>query len=112
MDIQEALGLYLVQLDADGRAVSTRRQAERHVRLLARWLRENGRSTDVRVIGHEDLAAFLAAPVARTRPDGKPKKATATNALRSSVRTFFSFVHAAGYAPLNAARLVRRAMCS
>ena len=112
MEIEEALERYQVQLEADGRSVHTRRQYARHGRLLARWLRESGGSTDVRLISHEDIATFLIAPVARTRPDGKPKKATATNALRSSLRTLFAFVHAAGYAPTNAARLIRRARCA
>ena len=111
MQILDALGLYQVQLDADGRSVHTRRQYERHVRLLARWLVAGGRSTVVGEITHLVMAEFLVSPGARLRPDGKPKKATATNALRSSLRTFFAYAHAAGLTTQNSARLIRRARC-
>lgn len=40
------------------------------------------------------------------------RRANSANALRSVVRCFFSFSHSAGYAPVNAARLVRRARCA
>src|SRR5258708_33336770 len=42
---------------------------------------------------------------------GCTKKPNSANALRSSFRAFFSYVHASGLAPTNAARLVRRAIC-
>ena len=112
MEIDDALGLYLVQLDADGRSVHTRRQYERHIRLLGRWLRASARATVVGEITHQVLAEFLVSPEARDRPDGRPKKATATNALRSSLRTFFAYAHAAGLTPTNPARLIRRARCA
>ena len=112
MQILDALGLYQVQLDADGRSVHTRRQYERHVRLLAQWLVAGGRPSVVGEITHQALAAFLVSPDARDRPDGRPKKATAANALRSSLRTFFAYAHAAGLTPTNPARLIRRARCA
>ena len=109
MEIRDALGLYQVQLDADGRSVHTRRQYERHVRLLARWLVAGGRPTVVGEITHLVLAEFLVSPEARLRPDGRPKKPAAANALRSSLRTFFGYTHAAGLTTQNSARLIRRA---
>jgi len=74
------------------------------------WLRDRGRG-DIAEIGHEALAEFLSSPGARTRPDGRTKKANSANALRTSLRTFFRYCHEAGYASSNAARLIRRALC-
>src|SRR5882672_10338302 len=111
MDITEALSRYLTQLRADGRSEHTAGQYCRHVTLLAAWLGEGKNSTDVEKVSHEQLAAFLASPRARTRSDGKTKKATTANALRTSLRTFFRYAHEAGYTQSNPARLVRRALC-
>jgi site-specific recombinase XerD len=112
MRVLTVLDRYVQQLQADGRSPHTVAQVRRHVRVLDRWLGEDGRSRDVRRITHLDLAAFLTSDAATRRPDGQPKKATATNALRSSMRTLFNYVHAAGYAQRNAAALVRRAKCA
>jgi len=103
---------YLVQLEADGRAASTVAQYERHLRLLGCWLAGAGRTRDIRRLTHEDIAHFLTSPWATRRPDGAPKKATAMNVLRSSLRAFFGYLHAAGMTPRNAAALVRRARCA
>ena len=111
MDITDALSNYLTQLRADGRSPHTAGQYRRHVALLASWLRGNGRSDAVEEIDHETLAQFLSSPSARERSDGKTKKATTTNALRTSLRTFFRFTHDAGYCTSNPARLIRRALC-
>ncbi len=111
MRIENALSKYIVQLEADGRSRHTIAQYRYHVGLLTVWLRANGHDGEVRKIGHEDLARFLSSPRARTRPDGKPKRATSTNALRTSLRTFFRYVHDAGYTHSNPARLIRRALC-
>ena len=111
MRLEEALSRYLTQLRADGRSEHTSGQYRRHIVLLASWLRERDRSSDVEAICHEDLAAFLSSPCARTRPDGGAKKATSTNALRTSLRTFFRYAHEAGYVRSNPARLIRRALC-
>jgi len=108
MRLEDALSRYLTQLRADGRSDHTAGQYRRHIALLATWL--GGRKA-VEEIDHEDLALFLASPVARTRPDGRTKKATSTNALRTSLRTFFRYCHEAGYTRSNPARLIRRALC-
>ena len=112
MRIETALKRYLLQLEADGRSPHTIGQYRRHVLLLARWARQEGLSGKVGDLDHQDIARFLVSPVARTRPDGRPKKATSTNALRSTLRTFFAYCHEAGYSVSNPARLVRRARCS
>jgi site-specific recombinase XerC len=111
MIISDALDRYLVQLEADGRSPHTIAQYGRHVRLLAAWLAGEGRSQDVAAITHEVLARFLASSAARTRPDGKGKRATAMNCLRSSVRTFFAYLAQAGYLATNPAAVIKRAMC-
>lgn len=108
MKLSEALAMYLLQLEADGRSLHTRRQYERHVRLLARVLGD----VDVGAMTHVDLARFLVSPVATRGADGAPKKATTLNAIRSSLRTFFGFLHGAGVTPSNTARLIRRAICA
>ena len=112
MSIEEALDLFLVQLEADGRSVHTIGQDRRHVRALARWLAAERLSLDVVAIAHGDIAAFVASPAARCRPDGTAKVGTSVNAMRSSLRGFFSYLHEAGYIPANPTRLLRRALCS
>jgi site-specific recombinase XerC len=112
MRIHTAASRYVRQLRADGRSPHTIAQVSRHVGVLARWLVAHRLPTDVRRVTHEHIARFLVSRDATCRPDGEPKKATATNALRSSLRTFFAYVHSAGYAPRNAAALVRRAKCA
>ncbi len=108
MQIQKALAMFVLQLEADGRSPHTIGQYKRHVRLLASWLGD----MPIEKVDHETLAAFLSTPVARCRTDGVEKKATAMNALRSSLRCFFAFLNAAGIVPANPARLIRRAICS
>jgi len=107
MQIEEALAQFLLQLDADGRSPHTRAQYERHVRLLARWY-----GGPIEEVTHQDLARFLVSSEARLRPDGKPKKATAANALRGSIRCFFGYLATSGVLPRDPARLVRRARCA
>jgi integrase/recombinase XerC len=63
-------------------------------------------------VGHEHVARFLSSPAARSTPDGRAKKATSANALRTSLKVFFAFVHAAGYSSTNAGRLIRWAITS
>lgn len=111
MQIEDALARFITQLQADGRSQHTIGQYQRHVRLLVRWLKANGRKMDLPSISHEDLAEFLVSPMAESTADGRRKKATSSNAMRTSLRMFFDYVHKAGLAPTNAARLVRRARC-
>lgn len=112
MHITDALAKFQVQLLADGRSPHTCGQYRRHVTLLARWLEAECRDPNVETIDHEVLALFLVSDAALCTPDGRPKKATTMNALRTSVRTFFSYLHGAGTVPSNPARLVRRARCA
>lgn len=107
MNIPDALDLYLVQIMADGRSKHTRAQYRRHIGLLAQYFPEH----HVEELLHVDLARFLSSPVATRRPDGKEKRPSSTNALRSSVRTFFAYLAGARIVPTNTAALVRRARC-
>jgi site-specific recombinase XerD len=107
MHLDDALSRFLTQLEADGRSPHTIGQYRRHVRALGTWL-PPGR--EIEAVGHEDLARFLAAPVAKTRPDGASKKATSVNALRSSLKGFWGYVHRAGYVAADPSRLIRRAI--
>ncbi len=111
MHIEDALDRFLVQLEADGRSPHTIGQYRRHVRLLARWCAHVRHSGAVETITHEDVARFLASPQARTRPDGRAKKATSVNVLRGTMKGFFAYLHTAGHIAENPTRLVRRALC-
>lgn len=112
MQIDEALEKFIVQLRANGRSEHTVGQYRRHVRLLVRWLAEQGYGGEIEGVDHELLARFLTSGSARIRPDGARKRETTTNALRTSLRCFFGYAHAAGWLRENPARLVRRARTS
>lgn len=109
MHIDDALEGYLLQLEADGRSAHTRGQYRRHIRLFAEWMRAEGRGADVADVDPEAIARFLIAPASQVRADGRAKRPSSMNALRSSLRGFFGYLHQAGLATLNPARLVRRA---
>ncbi len=109
MLIENALAQFVLQLQADGRSLHTVRQYQRHVRALARWAAVVGHGGEIGALGHEDVARFMAAPCARQRPDGRDKRATSVNALRTSVRCFFGYLHDVGLVATNPARRLRRA---
>jgi site-specific recombinase XerD len=111
MRIEQALEKYALQLKGNGRSEHTVAQVRRHVRLFEAWLEAEGESTELTAIDHEHVALFLASGTVTKRSDGRPRKPTSANALRSSLRCFFGFAHAAGYASANPARLVQRARC-
>ena len=112
MRIEDALDRFVTQLRADGRSDHTIRQYQRHTRAMIGWLAAESRPDRIAAITHEVVAAFLVSPAAGCRPDGAAKKATSTNALRSSLRGFFGYLHRAGYIGTDPTRLVRRARCS
>jgi integrase/recombinase XerC len=112
MHIHEAHDLFQLQLRADGRSINTQQQYARHLRLFESWLAATDRSQEIDRIDHVAVAGFLCSPVAREKRGGGLRKGTSANGLRSSLRGFFGWCHAAGYAPRNAAGLVRRARCS
>jgi len=107
MRINEALERYIIQLEADGRSPHTIGQVKRHLRLLATSVG----AVEIEDLRHEDIAKFLASDVVVKRADGAPRKPTSSNAIRSSLKTFFAFLHAAGYARTHVGRLIRRARC-
>ena len=108
MRLEEALSLYVVQLDADGRSMHTVRQYQRHVRALSSWL---GPEQEIEDITPETLARFLTSDLAKGRRGGGQKRATSLNALRTSLRVFFTWMNRAGHLDHDPARLVRRAQC-
>ena len=113
MRIEDALARFLIQLEADGRSPHTIGQYRRHIGALARWARDLRPGRDgVEDLGHEAIAAFLTSPAATSRAGGKPKLATSANCLRSSIRGFFRYLHAAGHLREDPSRLVRRALTS
>ena len=69
MQIQDALDLYVEQLQADGRSPHTIAQYRRHIRLLARWAADVGLCGDVSELTPQTLARFVNADVAQMRHD-------------------------------------------
>ena len=106
MQIEDALAMFTLQLGADGRSVHTRLQYERHVRAFVRW-----HGGAIESVTHEVLARFPVSPQVRLRPDGRPKKASAANAIRSCLRGFFAYLAASGILERDPSRLIRRARC-
>ena len=106
MTIGEALAAFVEQLHADGRATHTVAQYDRHIRLLAGAVEGS-----VSSITPQYLAAFLNSDTAKKTPDGRDKRATSMNALRTSLRMFFGFLYASGFIASNPARLIKRARC-
>ncbi len=105
MRVSDALRVYLVQLEADGRSMHTIKQAQRHVRLFAAWAGD----PPIADVSHELVAKFLASDAVRLRADGGSREPTSSNTIRSSVRRFGAFCHAAAYVTADPTRLVRRA---
>jgi site-specific recombinase XerC len=112
MQFQAALTGFLVQLDADGRSPHTMGQYRRHVTSLITWLQEHGHPTDVALLSPELLAKFFADPATQTSCRGGRKKASSSNAMRTSIRCFATWLHDSGYVTANPARLLRRARCA
>jgi integrase/recombinase XerC len=108
MQVLEALEAFLLQLEADGRSPHTVAQYRRHVRAFAAWAQD----AQIETLRPDDLARFFGAAAARARPDGAAKKATSLNALRTSLRCFFAYLHEAGLVTANPTRLLRRARCA
>ena len=107
MHLDDALDRFTTQLEADGRSPHTIGQYRRHVHALCAWL---GPGRGIEAVGHEDLARFLAAPEGRTRALGGIRKASTMNAVRSSLKGFFGYVHRAGHVSADPSRLIRRAI--
>jgi integrase/recombinase XerD len=84
----------------------------RLVGLLARWLAEGNGPTDLRRIRHEHVAAFLVSSVVLRTREGRPRKASSANTLRTALRQFGRWLVDAGYTAQNPFRLVRLARTS
>lgn len=111
MNIHDALARFIRQLEGDGRSPHTTAQYRRHLEQFATWAAQHALDEDVRSIDHEALAEFLAAPCATRCADGRPRKAATVNALRSSLRGLFGYLHKAGVLEEDPSRLVRSAIC-
>lgn len=112
MDLHVAAERYLLQMVANGRADNTVAQARRHLALLARWLRADGRSLDLIDIDEETLAMFFASTTARNKLNGTPRSPATVNAIRTSVRVFFAHAARAGWVPRDPSILLKRAVCA
>ena len=110
MRLNDALGRFVLHLRADGRSEHTIGNYRRHVGSLARWLAQARRDDDLDAITPEILAAFLVSPDARASAHGGAKSTISMNALRTSLRVAFAWMHEAGLCARNPARLVRRAI--
>jgi integrase/recombinase XerD len=112
MTFQEALQRFLLQIRADGRSNHTIKQYTRHIRLLDRWRAAGGLADNIAALTHEDVARFFTSEAATLTPSGKRKRPGSMNALRTSVREYFRYLHESGEITTNPARLLRRAMCA
>jgi integrase/recombinase XerC len=110
LHIQDALADYLVQLEADGRSKHTVGQYSRFLTQLGLWMERVLGTPDLDALRHQELARFLVSDDATKKADGKPKKPSSMNALRSCVRAFFIYCEVADYTAKNPARLVKRAV--
>jgi len=112
MNLQDASGQFQTQLLADGRSLHTRRQYGRHLRSLITWLEQRRRPRTLRSLTPSVVAEFFASEAANTSARGGAKKATSTNAMRTSIRCFCRWAHESGLIASNPARLLRRARCA
>jgi site-specific recombinase XerD len=112
MDLQQALQVYLLQLRADGRSPHTIKNYERHLGSLLDWLAKCGKSAALDEITPQVLAEFLVSDDVRASGRGGLRSASTVNAVRTSLRVVFGWLHDAGHTRINPARLIRRAICS
>jgi integrase/recombinase XerC len=112
MDLQQALQVYLLQLRADGRSPHTIKNYERHLGSLLDWLAKHGRSAALDEITPQVLAEFLVSDDVRASGRGGLRSTSTVNAVRTSLRVVFGWLHDAGHTRINPARLIRRAICS
>jgi len=111
MNIHEAITLYFTQLEANGRSFHTIKQYHRHLRLFSDWMREECLCGDLDKITHDTVARFFASPMAKIRATGGVKKSSSINALKSSIKCFFRYLHQAGYSSQDHSRLLKRSIC-
>jgi integrase/recombinase XerC len=112
MDLQQALQVYLLQLRADGRSPHTIKNYERHLGSLLDWLARRGKSAALDEITPQVLAEFLVSDDVRASGRGGLRSTSTVNAVRTSLRVVFGWLHDAGHTRINPARLIRRAICS
>lgn len=109
MRLTTALSQYCLQLRADGRSPHTIAQAQRHPAQMIQYL---GAGRPVGSVTSGQLARFLTLQKTTRRSDGVNKKASSMNALRSSLRSFFTFATHSGFVTVNPTYLLRRAKCA
>jgi len=112
MQFQAAREGFLVQLDADGRSPHTKGQYRRHINSLIAWFDQHGHPATVAHLSPDLLAQFFADPTTQTSCRGGRKKASSSNAMRTSVRCFATWLHDSGHVKANPARMLRRARCA
>jgi site-specific recombinase XerD len=112
MQIEEAMERFIQQLQANGRSAHTAKQASRHVRSFASWLRDKKGGTRIEDITHEIVAEFFASIGTRNEKTGVARMVTTQNIHRGSLKNFLGFLHRAGYSGSDLGRLIQRARCS
>lgn len=112
MRLSDALDIFVLQLRADGRSPHTIANYQRHVGALDAWLATRGHSADLDAITPALLSEYLADDDVRRSGRGGLRSTATVNAVRTSLRVVFGWLHDAGYTRINPARLIRRAICS
>lgn len=89
MKVSEALAVYLLQLEADGKSGHTHRNYERHITLFVRVVGD----VDIGSVTSGDLARFMVAPQVTRCTDGKAKQQTSLIQARNRTRGSPSHLH-------------------
>ncbi|MBI4564763.1 MAG: tyrosine-type recombinase/integrase, partial [Planctomycetes bacterium] len=79
----------------------------RDLGMLRTWLDREGEPSDVETITPDQLFRFVTSPAGRLRPDGKPRQRSSVDKIKMSLRSFFSFLEAAGHIRQSPARLLK-----
>ncbi len=112
MHLLNALDAFVLQLRADGRSPHTIANYQRHVAALDQWMAAHGHAADLDAITPALLAEYLADDDVRRNGRGGVRSTSTVNAVRTSLRVVFGWLHNAGHTRANPARLIRRAICS
>jgi len=90
MKLHDAIAKFEVQLKADGRSPHTVSSYLRDLRLLTDFV---GGGVNAASVSIEDLNGFLTSPPVIMQRNGKPKAPISVNRTKSTIKSFFSFLH-------------------
>ena len=104
MKLLEAIAKFEVQLKADGKSPHT---ISSYLRDLRYFTEHMGGDRNVASIYINDLNEFLTSPAVTRQSNGKPKAPISVNRTKSTMKSFFSFLHRVRAIQLNPADNIR-----